>query len=279
MRFRLDSGKEIKETTLQCVALHYRDVVFPKVNDLIYRRKLLLKNSSLLKKTLEDVRDKLVSRFNDLYDFPNARLRRDMLLLFLTREELESRLSFEIKNLPKDQDPTLVDTYSLILQLKKVQAKNPPIPSEMYMHSTSDIIRERIREQFEILESQRITTMDTSWLKYKIIEDGRKVGMTFLAKTKEDAEGFMEELETCCGDDKKYHSLRCGLRALSFLEDDPVLMETSFIREEKRIIDQIFDSSANSDTSGISLLQRVELEEIRVQDSVPETYDISEELQ
>lgn len=245
---------------------------------MIYRRRLLLRNSHILKRTLEDVRDKLVNRFNDLYDFNNASLRRDMLLLFLSRDELESRISFEVKQLPKIQDPSMTETYSLILQLRKVQIKNPVIKNQdVIITSTSDIIRDRIREQFDILESNYIPKIDLSWNKYTITKDGLKIGMTFIAKDDDAAESFLEDIENA----DKYLNVKSGLRALSFLDEDEDLHSDSFIEDERKILDSIFNMNTDNSISGISLLQRVELEEIKSQnnETVPDFFDGNEELQ
>jgi hypothetical protein len=187
-----------------------------------------------------------------------------MLLLFLSKEELDSRLSFEIKNLPKDQDPVLTDTYSLILQLRKVQIKNPKVRNQdPLITSTSDVIKDRIREQFDILESYKTQTVDTSWMKYKLVEDGRKLGSIFFAKSKEDAESFLDDVESC--HENRSPSLIHSLRALTFVKEDSVLHEESYVREEKEILRQIFCINSGSETEGISLLQRIELEELKSQ--------------
>lgn len=248
---------------------------------MMYRRRLLLRNSHLLKRTLEDVRDKLVHRFNDLYDFTNASLRRDMLLLFLSKDELESRVSFEVKNLPKIQDPSMTDTYSLILQLRKVQIKNPVVRNQdPLITSTSDIIRDRIREQFEVLEANKLPKVDLSWKKYNIFNDGEKIGETFFARNISDAESLLDDMRLCLESDK-YSSMKSGLRALSFLGEDEELYTYEFVEIERRIIDSIFNMNTYDSVEGVSLLQRVELEEIKSQsvETTPDIYNPDEELQ
>ena len=190
MKLELEIEKDYvrKDSVLAYSMLHYRGVAFPKFNDMIFRRRLLSKNWDPRKRTLLDIRDKLTNHFNDLYDFQNSSLRRDMLLLFSSPEELNNRLSFEIKNLPVNQDPALTDNYSLILQLKKVQVKNPKIKSDSKLiTTTSDIIEDKIKEQFDVPEASTVE-VDKSWVKCKITGDGKKLGYQFLSKDEDDAD-------------------------------------------------------------------------------------------
>lgn len=287
MKFILEKGKELKKaSSLTYSMFHFRDVVFPKMNDMIYRRRLLLSNSNNLLLTLKAIEQRLRGSFNHLYDFQNAALRRDMLLLFLSQQELESRLAFEHKVLPKHQDPTLFETYSIILQLKKVQAKNPPAKNDadILIQSTPEIILDRLREQYEILESHKLKTPNMDWMSYRVSQvegdNSTLVGLPFLAETEDDAASFIEDLNTCDLDDK-YRSVRAAMRALSFMPKDPMLFSDEHKKQEDQCLDMLFVSMTSQDTKGISLLERVELEEIRMSnlERSEMTPDLMEEME
>ena len=259
-----------KDAVLGYSMLHYRGVAFPRFNDMIFRRRLLCRNWEPRKRTLLDIRDKLTSHFNDLYDFTNASLRRDMLFLFCNAEELRNRLLFESKNLPLNQDPYLTDNYSLILQLRKVQIKNPKIKSDdKLMTTTSDIIEEKIREQFEVLENSTIE-VDSSWLKFEIrdLDNDSRIGFQFLAPNEENAKSFLEEVSDCIeqgSESNKYHSITHALRVFDFLDIDPKLNEDKYLTEEKDIVQSIFKLySDNSDNNQeLSILKRIKIEELK----------------
>lgn len=236
---------------------------------MIFRRRLMLHNWAVRKRILQGIRTELINKFSDLYDFTNVSLRRDMLLLFLNQEELSSRLSFECKNLPLNQDTTLSNHYAIILQLRKIQIKNPPVHSEeQYLLTTSDVIDDRLREQYEFLQS-RTNEVDSSWVKGQIQLDGLKHGFNFLAKDEKEAnlffEDFLSSIELLKNPQDPQYPNIYGYRAIGLIDEDPRDSSEDILLEERTLVSSVFKlySSAPNKLEGVSLLRSIELEEIK----------------
>ncbi len=210
---------------------HFIDLVaFPKMNDLIFRRRMYCTSWTWRRKALINILKYLRGggHFGNSTNEMILSLQRDYLILFGRSDKLDQLMVDETTFLPQNQNHKNHEKYALIAHLSK----------RYQTGSLSD------REEILLINAQKVVDkikkVNSSWLSYQLSsqEDERETwGPEFLAPNNKAADKFREFVcEWTNAKAGTTNKENVGLLALGYWPPDPMLMLQKNIDEESRLV-------------------------------------------
>jgi hypothetical protein len=216
-------------------------VAFPKMNELIFRRRMFCTSWTWRKRALNHILKYLKDgrQFGNEANEIMLSLKRDHLILFGKSDELDQLMSDETNFLPQNQNHENHEKYALITHLSRLYQ----------MDSLSD------QEEKLLINSQKsinkIKKVDSSWLSYQMNnpKDERETwGPEFLAPNEKSADEFINFVSKWTEDPTGVtNGQNVGLFALGYWPPDPMLMLQKNIDEESKLVIGILNAMETND--------------------------------
>lgn len=245
LRLEIDSSGVTEQKVKQRNCYHFLSVALLNFNDLIFRKRLLNSSWQFRKKVLTELKNYLVQgkKFQTFEtDKDIASLKRDYILLFGSESDITNRLTLETKFLPLNQRPSYHEMYALITELSGLyQDISTSVNFVNFEESAASLRAKELTNAFDFIE-RNTPQINSSWISCTI-QNGKKLGRLFAAPSKEAAEKFFDDVVTALDQEEKgekFTSQYVGLRALGFLEPDPLLFLPKSIEQEKDLVSQIY---------------------------------------
>lgn len=239
-----DDDKRISATAVKNFNFfHFRGVAFSKVNDFIFRKRLLVSSWKFRRKILTDIRN-FFSSGND-FDTTNfkmeiANLKRDFILLFGSEKEVTDQLILETHCLPQNQKPAHHDLYALVTELVELRDNSVSVDMESKFETSSSEHLDNLLDQNYDMIDRNTPKVSETWGVYSIETSlGKRLGRKFVAPSTDAASLFFEEVTAALSDEesgKEISSNLVGLRPFQFLVLDPLLQEAKIKEIEKEIV-------------------------------------------
>jgi len=223
---------------------HFRSMAILGFNDLIFRKRLMNSSWFFRKKVLTELKNFFAKgrQFQDFEtDKDTASLKRDYILMFGSKAEVQARLEKETKYLPLNQKTKHHEMYALIVELSELyQNILTPTVSSNFKETEASLRAKELKEAYEFIEAN--TPEITPEWSSCTIQNGKKIGRDFAVSSRENADKSYEDIASCLEKEEKgekISDLLNGYRALGFLEIDPLLSDPKIIAQEKELIIQI----------------------------------------
>lgn len=277
MKISIVTSNSIQPSTLTSVnMLHHRDIAVPKINDFIYRRRLLLYSESAQKRFIKDLSTNL-DMVGQQYNLELSSLRRDCISFLGSKDDIIDRLTLECRYLPKDQDPSLSQSYSQYVDLIELKRKMVNVKSnDDFEFTTTDVVIDKLHELYTLIIDSNVPSVTDGWLKCRAFVNDKRIGPVFFASSTENVSKFEEELHLLYTEPETTsinQNMISFMKATGFIEDKPKLLDD----HNKDLLHKILSDNRLSFLSGYQLSEDIMVREQlaqEVKDGIKEAEDI-----
>lgn len=215
---------------------HFHGIAIPRMNDLLFRRRLFGTVWTSRKEALTRIRTYLSTgkSFSAALLENDLSIHRDYQLLFGSQEDLQRILQEEAAYLPPNQTHSHHEKYALIAQI--LRSRQPSADLETTHEDT--ILQEALAHV-----ERNTPKVSASWIPCWLVDDEdekTKIGPKFLLGSMDHVAKFEDEINEAF-EATEISTRQRGLRAFGFLKPDPALFTPKNIEQEQKLVTEILE--------------------------------------